>query len=100
MKTQISALMDGELDARETGDVWRALVRDADRQNDWHCYHLIGDALRQEPELVMNVTVVRFGLLLSLAIPPPESVAVFEVKVTSVRLGSLSRFDMTPPFAA
>lgn len=56
MKTQISALMDGELDARETGDVWRALVRDADRQNDWHCYHLIGDALRQEPELVMNVT--------------------------------------------
>jgi sigma-E factor negative regulatory protein RseA len=55
MKIQISALMDGELDAHETADALRALSRDVDRQNDWHLYHLIGDALRQEPCLAMDV---------------------------------------------
>jgi len=55
MKMQISALMDGELDAHEAADVLRALSRDPDQQNDWHLYHLIGDALRQEPCLAMDV---------------------------------------------
>lgn len=65
MKMQISSLMDGELDAHEAADVLRALSHDADRQNDWHLYHLIGDALRQEPCLAMDVAT-RVNHLLAL----------------------------------
>lgn len=55
MKIQISALMDSELDAHEARDALRTLARDADWRRDWHCYHLIGDALRQEPDLMVDV---------------------------------------------
>lgn len=65
MKMQISSLMDGELDAHEAADVLRALSRDADQQNDWHLYHLIGDALRQEPCLAMDIAA-RVNHLLAL----------------------------------
>lgn len=55
MKIQISALMDSELDAHEARDALRILARDAEQQQDWHCYHLIGDALRKEPDLMIDV---------------------------------------------
>ena len=63
MKMQISSLMDGELDAHEAADVLRALSRDTDQQNDWHLYHLIGDALRQEPCLAMDIAARVTNLL-------------------------------------
>ncbi|MFZ2628695.1 MAG: sigma-E factor negative regulatory protein [Rugosibacter sp.] len=65
MKIQISALMDGELDAHEAADALRALSRDAMQQKDWHLYHLIGDALRQEPFLAMDIAA-RVAPLLAL----------------------------------
>lgn len=55
MTIQVSALMDGELDAHEAAGALRALSRDAVQQKDWHLYHLIGDALRQEPCLAMDI---------------------------------------------
>ena len=46
MKTKISALMDGELDAREQHAPLSALGGDGEALETWRTYHLISDALR------------------------------------------------------
>jgi sigma-E factor negative regulatory protein RseA len=46
MKDRISALMDGELDDRDAGQVIDALARDREALETWRTYHLISDALR------------------------------------------------------
>lgn len=46
MKAKISALMDGELDARERHEPLAALGGDREAQETWRTYHLISDALR------------------------------------------------------
>lgn len=46
MKSKISALMDGELDARELHEPLSALGEDGDARETWRTYHLISDALR------------------------------------------------------
>jgi sigma-E factor negative regulatory protein RseA len=46
MKEQVSALMDGELDARETERAYQLLKRDAGAGETWRTYHLISDAMR------------------------------------------------------
>jgi sigma-E factor negative regulatory protein RseA len=46
MKDRISALMDGELDDRDAGQVIDALARDREALDTWRTYHLISDALR------------------------------------------------------
>ncbi len=46
MKAKISALMDGELDARELAEPLSALGRDAEAFEAWRTYHLISDALQ------------------------------------------------------
>lgn len=56
MKTKVSALMDGELEAHECGQVLRALDLDADLRNEWNEFHLLGDALRGESDLGLDVT--------------------------------------------
>jgi sigma-E factor negative regulatory protein RseA len=45
MKSKISALMDGELDAREVHEPLSALGEDGDARETWRTYHLISDAL-------------------------------------------------------
>jgi sigma-E factor negative regulatory protein RseA len=45
MKSKISALMDGELDARELHEPLSALGEDSDARETWRTYHLISDAL-------------------------------------------------------
>ncbi|HXZ92149.1 MAG TPA: sigma-E factor negative regulatory protein [Burkholderiales bacterium] len=45
MKIKISALMDGEASQSEIGEALSALARDADAQEGWRTYHLIGDAM-------------------------------------------------------
>jgi sigma-E factor negative regulatory protein RseA len=47
MKDRISALMDGELDAREAADTIGRLGDDAAAREAWRTYHLIGDAMRE-----------------------------------------------------
>ena len=46
MKTKISALMDGELDAQELNEPLSALAKDAEALETWRTYHLISDALQ------------------------------------------------------
>jgi len=46
MKTKISALMDGELDAHELNGPMSALGRDDEAFEAWRTYHLISDALQ------------------------------------------------------
>jgi sigma-E factor negative regulatory protein RseA len=46
MKSKISALMDGELEARELQEPLAALRDDASARDAWRTYHLISDALQ------------------------------------------------------
>jgi sigma-E factor negative regulatory protein RseA len=46
MKSRVSALMDGELDAREAPGTLEALAREGEARDAWRTYHLISDALR------------------------------------------------------
>ncbi len=46
MKSTISALMDGELEARELHEPLSALGADSEARETWRTYHLISDALR------------------------------------------------------
>ncbi len=43
---EISMLMDGELDQRKTGQLLHNLSDDESLRQHWGCYHLIGDAIR------------------------------------------------------
>lgn len=55
LATQISALMDGEQPLSASAATLRTLSAAADKRADWQLYHLIGDALRQEPDLAFDV---------------------------------------------
>ncbi len=55
MKTDISALLDGELEHAETSRAIDALRRDHDLLEAWNTYHLIGDILRNSPEYSPNI---------------------------------------------
>jgi sigma-E factor negative regulatory protein RseA len=45
---KISALMDGELDGPQARELWARLKQDEELLQQWHAFHLIGDALRGE----------------------------------------------------
>ncbi len=77
---QLSALMDGELDADaacECCDLWR---EQAEARSNWHLYHVIGDVLRARPDEV-SCDAARDARLLRtvrerLAAEPPGQAAV------------------------
>jgi sigma-E factor negative regulatory protein RseA len=46
MKSKISALMDGELEAGELNEPLAAVAGDAEARETWRTYHLIGDVLQ------------------------------------------------------
>jgi sigma-E factor negative regulatory protein RseA len=46
MNEQVSALMDGELDERATGETINALRGEGEALESWRMYHLISDAMR------------------------------------------------------
>lgn len=56
MKTRISALIDGELSPRAAKDAIVTLSRDNGQKSIWNLYHVIGDALRHEPDLAIDVS--------------------------------------------
>lgn len=56
MKTRISALMDGELEGHEVADTFKELRRSEELRSQWCDCQLIGAALRDEPELDIDVT--------------------------------------------
>jgi sigma-E factor negative regulatory protein RseA len=47
MKSKISALMDGELERRESGAVLDAMRGEAEARATWQTFHLIGDSMRE-----------------------------------------------------
>lgn len=55
MKTDISALLDDELDPTEASQAIDALRRDKALQETWNSYHLIGDVLRHSPDYSPNI---------------------------------------------
>lgn len=56
MKTRLSELIDGELEAREARVVFDAVKRDAELRTRWQEYQLIGDLLRGEKSLGSDIT--------------------------------------------
>ena len=56
MKTRLSELIDGELEAHEARAVFDAVKRDAELRTRWQEYQLIGDILRGEKSLGSDVT--------------------------------------------
>ncbi len=56
MKSRLSALMDGELEAHEVAPVLNAVVGDEALRNEWRLYHLIGDAVRREPAMAVDLS--------------------------------------------
>ncbi len=48
MNTEVSALMDGELEHTAANSLITRLQSDSELQQAWHVYHQIGDCLRQE----------------------------------------------------
>ena len=55
MKSDISALLDNELESTEASRVMDALRRDKALQEAWGSYHLIGDVLRLSPDYSPNI---------------------------------------------
>lgn len=51
MKSEISALLDGELAPEAAGRAIETLRRQGDLRREWEIYHLIGDAMRRAPAL-------------------------------------------------
>ena len=51
MKDRISALMDGELDDKAAAQLIETLGRDGEALDTWRTYHVISDALRDDPLL-------------------------------------------------
>jgi len=51
MKSNISALMDGELEKREIDRVLKHCSEDAEARDAWCLYHLVGDAMRSTGDL-------------------------------------------------
>lgn len=56
MKTRLSGLMDGELEARDAAAVLEAAKRDAELRERWRQYQLIGDALKGGGALHRDIT--------------------------------------------
>ena len=58
MKAQVSALMDGELNERESMETLRVLCGDAELRRRWADYHRIAASLRGEPEFDLVARVM------------------------------------------
>ncbi|MBM3390930.1 MAG: anti-sigma 24 factor [Betaproteobacteria bacterium] len=49
MKSELSSLVDGEIEPEASARIIDALRRDKNLQEAWRTYHLVGDALRRHP---------------------------------------------------
>lgn len=56
MKNKVSELMDGELNNQDAKKIFAELKNEEALHRDWGIYHLIGDTLRQSPNLTTDVT--------------------------------------------
>lgn len=77
MKSKISALVDGELDARELHELLTALRVDDGARETWRTYHLISDALQGRALLAtqcLHRVVARLAQEPALVAPHPSAV--------------------------
>jgi sigma-E factor negative regulatory protein RseA len=58
MTKELSALFDGELEVHEEAGLWTSLKADPNLHMKWQNYKLIGDAIRDEPNLACDLTCV------------------------------------------
>jgi len=81
---KISALMDGELDARQSDQQYTRLKQDPDARTCWNTYHLIGDALRGDSIVSTNVST-KLGARLEqeLTVLAPQRAQLKPVKRTT-----------------
>jgi sigma-E factor negative regulatory protein RseA len=56
MKSELSALLDGEMEQHQSRALFSALKSDGTLRDAWADYQLIGDALRAEPGLDCDIT--------------------------------------------
>lgn len=63
MKTELSALLDGEMQNQQAQALLSALKADENLRDTWCEYQLIGDALRGEPQLASDITARVMGEL-------------------------------------
>lgn len=56
MNSELSSLLDNELDADRQQALLTAMHKDAKLHTAWNDYHLIGDALRRSPDLHVDLT--------------------------------------------
>lgn len=63
MKTQISALMDGELESHEVGAAFEALRRDSSLRDDWRDFHRVGEVLRSESDFNADISARVMAML-------------------------------------
>ncbi|MGQ0749463.1 MAG: sigma-E factor negative regulatory protein [Betaproteobacteria bacterium] len=83
---KISALMDGELDGRQTQHELARLRQDGELRQTWNTFHLIGDALRGERMLLIDVA----GLLSRRLADEPTVLAPQRDRSRKVRTYALS----------
>jgi len=55
MKEKLSALMDGELDGQLADRTIKAITEEEELKQVWDAYHLIGDAMRDNSHVSVNV---------------------------------------------
>ena len=73
MKQNCSALMDGELDHADEEALFAQLRQDETLQETWLHYHLIGDAMRQDSTLSIDISKrVRIALMAEPTILAPN----------------------------
>src|SRR6267378_2869781 len=65
MTEKISALMDGELEARAADEALELLRRDGEAADTWRLYHLMSDALHGQRQLVSARFVERVAARLA-----------------------------------
>ena len=56
MTKELSALLDGELEAHEVPRLWADIKADSDLRRRWADYHSIGAALRREEPAALDMT--------------------------------------------
>lgn len=54
MNEKLSALMDGELNARERDALWKQIGQDPALRAAWERYHILGTALRKDVDVVVT----------------------------------------------
>jgi sigma-E factor negative regulatory protein RseA len=110
MKQQISECMDGELDAEGAARILGQVAGSADLRADWVLYHMVGDGMRDAPDLSPGFAA-RFAERLAQeptvlaprpSLLPRRSVAQFAMYATAAlsAVAVVGWFALTPQLAS